>query len=227
MVASVLPTKEATAEMASAAPRLPLPGHRVAVDERHDRRLVAGDVEQDAGDAPAVHGAVIDGGQQDEGGFGPQAEGEGERDQDGDAVGRAEPGQRADEGADEGAEQRRSPRLSGVRATAKPSPSRRRRLHGQPPKIAPAGSGSPSSVVEQEVEDDARCDSPVSAPLATSPRRPGARRGNRPASTVDEHEAEGFEHDARRRPGRDQGQALVAPAARGAGQFGVGSGRSR
>ena len=96
-------------------------GHRVAVEAGHHRRLVAGDVEQDRADPPAIHRPVIDRGQQDQRRRRAEAQREGQRDQDRDAVRRAEPGQRAHDRAQKAAHAAPAPRFCQVSATAKPS----------------------------------------------------------------------------------------------------------
>ena len=105
--------------------RLALLRHRIAVEAGHHRRLVAGDVQHDRRDAPAVHAAVIDAGEQDQRGARRQLQREGQRDQDRHAVDRAEAGQRADDGADEAAEQRQPD----IRSASAP---RRSRSAGSP-----------------------------------------------------------------------------------------------
>jgi hypothetical protein len=87
---------------------LPLHRHRVAVERGHDRRLVAGDVQQDRADPPAIHAAEIDRAKQDHRRGRIEAEGEGQRDQDRHAVDRPEPGQRAQKRADEAAHQQKA-----------------------------------------------------------------------------------------------------------------------
>ncbi|MPL80556.1 hypothetical protein SDC9_26457 [bioreactor metagenome] len=79
-------------------------GHRIAVETGHHRRLVARDVEQDRADAPAIHRPVIDRGQQDQRRRGAKAEGEGERNEDRDAVRGPKPRQRAHDRAKRRAE---------------------------------------------------------------------------------------------------------------------------
>ena len=91
--------------MASASPGLPRARHRVAIERGHERRFVARDVEQNRRDAAAVHGAVVDAGEQDERGRGPQAQAEDHGNQNGHAVGWAEAGQGADQGAQKAADQ--------------------------------------------------------------------------------------------------------------------------
>ena len=79
-------------------------GHLVAVEAGDDRGRLARHVDQHRGDRAAVHGAVVDGGQHDE--RAGRVELEGERDQDGGAGRRPEPGQHADQRAEDAADQR-------------------------------------------------------------------------------------------------------------------------
>ena len=80
-----------------------LPGEGVAVEDGDHRRRLAGQAQQDRGDGAAVLGAVEDAGQHDD--RGDRLEAEGERQQDRDGGGRAEPGQHADEHADDDADE--------------------------------------------------------------------------------------------------------------------------
>ena len=57
---------DAIAAMPSAAPARPLARHLVAVEARHDRRRLAGHVEQDRGRRAAVLRAVVDAGEHDD-----------------------------------------------------------------------------------------------------------------------------------------------------------------
>ena len=80
---------------------LAVAGHRIAVQRRHHRAGVAGHVEQDRRDAAAIFGAVIDAGEQDDRRFRLEAEAVGDRQEDRDAVDRADAGQGADQRAGE------------------------------------------------------------------------------------------------------------------------------
>ena len=82
-------------------------GHRVTVKRGHHRRFVAGNVEEDGGDPPPIHRAVVDRGQQRQRLRRVKADGKGQRDQDRDAVRRAKAGQGADDGAEEAADDRK------------------------------------------------------------------------------------------------------------------------
>jgi hypothetical protein len=57
-------TNEPMAAVASAAPARPVAGHLVALERRDDGGAFARGVEQDRGGRAAIHGAVIDAGEQ-------------------------------------------------------------------------------------------------------------------------------------------------------------------
>ena len=76
----------------------PLAHHRIAFERGDDGRRVAGRIDEDRGDAPAVHGAQVDAGQQAQSRDVRHAEGQ--RQHQGDARRRPEAGQGADDGAD-------------------------------------------------------------------------------------------------------------------------------
>ena len=101
MVASVPPTNEPMAAMPSAEPARPCRAICVAVDAGYDRRGLARHVDQHRGDRAAIHRAVVDGAQHDDGAGGVEAEGE--RDQDRRAGRRSEAGQHADQRAEHAA----------------------------------------------------------------------------------------------------------------------------
>ena len=67
MVPRVPATKEPIAAVARAAAPRPLPGHQISLDRRHDRAGFARRIEQDRGGRTAIHGAVIEAGEHDEG----------------------------------------------------------------------------------------------------------------------------------------------------------------
>ena len=75
--------------------------HGIAVDAGDDRRGLARHVDQHRGDGAAIHRAVVDGAEHDDGAG--RVEAEGERDQDRGAGGRSEAGQHADQGAEHAA----------------------------------------------------------------------------------------------------------------------------
>ncbi len=79
-------------------------GHRIAVERSHHRRLVAGDVEKDRRDPPAIHRPVIDRSQQDERGGGIKPHGEGDRDKDRHAIRGPEARKRADDSPEKAAD---------------------------------------------------------------------------------------------------------------------------
>ncbi len=66
-VASVPPTNEPMAAMPSADPARPWLRHLMAVDAGHDRGRLARHVDQHRGDGAAIHRAVVDGAQHDDG----------------------------------------------------------------------------------------------------------------------------------------------------------------
>ena len=78
--------------------------HLIAVETGDDRGRFARHVDQHRRDGAAVHGAIIDGAEHDE--RAGRIELEGERDQDGGAGRRPEPGQHADQRAQDAADQR-------------------------------------------------------------------------------------------------------------------------
>ena len=88
-------------------------GHLVAVDAGDHRGGFARHVDQHRGDRAAIHRAVVDGGQHDEGAG--RVELEGQRDQDRGAGGRPEAGQHADQRAEDAADQRESEVLQAQR----------------------------------------------------------------------------------------------------------------
>ena len=77
--------------------------HRIAVESGRDRRGLAGDIEQDRRDRAAEQRAPIHAGKQDDRRHRLHAERQ--RQQQRDAVGRAEPGQHADQNAEQHADQ--------------------------------------------------------------------------------------------------------------------------
>jgi hypothetical protein len=79
-VAKVPPTNEPMAAIPRADPARPWRRHLVAVDAGDHRRRLARHVDQHRGDGAAIHGAVVDGAQHDDGAGWIEAEGE--RDQD-------------------------------------------------------------------------------------------------------------------------------------------------
>jgi hypothetical protein len=79
--------------------RTPRLGHFVAFDRRHHRRRLARCVQQDRGGGAAVHAAVVDAGEHNEGAGGFQ--GVGDREQQGNGHGRAQARKDADGGAQE------------------------------------------------------------------------------------------------------------------------------
>ncbi len=78
-------------------------GHLVAVERRHHRGGLAGDVDQDGRGRAAVLGAVVDAGQHDE--RAGRIDAEGDRQQHGDGGDRADARQHADQGADQAAQE--------------------------------------------------------------------------------------------------------------------------
>ena len=76
-------------------------GHRVAVEGGRHRGGFAGDVEQDGGRRAAEKGAPVHAGEQDDRRH--RVHGEGQRQEQGNAVRRAEPGQHADQDAEQDA----------------------------------------------------------------------------------------------------------------------------
>ena len=119
----------------------PLLGHLMAVEAGHDRSGLPGHVDQYRGDGAAVHGAVVDRRQHDQGAG--RVEPEGERNEDGGARCRPEPRQHADQCSKDAADQRKE------RGFANPSlpPGRSSGAAGCPPPTpqipsAPIGSGT-------------------------------------------------------------------------------------
>ena len=96
------PTNEEVNAAVSAWPPCALPRHRVAVESRGHRPRLAGDVEEDRGDGAAEERAPVDRSEQDDRRGGRH--GEGERQQDGHAVGAAQSRQHADDGAQQDAD---------------------------------------------------------------------------------------------------------------------------
>ena len=168
------------ARSASASPAWPLLRHRIAVERGHQRRLVAGNVEQDRRDAAAIHGAVIDAGQQDQRRRRRQAEREGQRDQNGHAVRRPEARQRADDGAEKAAEQRQRRDFEGQRdrrSRGRDEASVSMAVSSEAPGAARPATG------RDEVEDDVDADGdarrrrrPPRAACAEPPGEIGRRR---------------------------------------------------
>ncbi len=66
IVANSDPTNDAMPEIASASPARPCLRHGIAVQRGHQRRLVAGNVQQDRRDAAAIHRAIVNRRQQDQ-----------------------------------------------------------------------------------------------------------------------------------------------------------------
>ena len=96
-------TNEPMAAVASAAPARPVAGHLVALERGDDGGALARRVEQDRGGRAAIHRAVVDAGEQDEGGGRLDLEGDRQQQRDGER--RAEAGQHADRGAERGADE--------------------------------------------------------------------------------------------------------------------------
>ena len=80
-------------------PGQPGPGHWVAVERGHHRARVAGHVQQDRGNPPAVFGTVVDACQQDQRRFRAKAQPVGDGQQNGHAIDWPQPRQCADQGA--------------------------------------------------------------------------------------------------------------------------------
>ena len=124
-VATVPPMNEPMAAMRERRPRPPLPGHLVAVDRGDRGGGLAGDAHQHGGDRAAVHGAVVDRRQHDDGAG--RVEAEGQRQEDRDPGDRADAGQDADRGADDAADEREQQvrRPEGHARTPRPGSRRR------------------------------------------------------------------------------------------------------
>ena len=102
-VANVPPINDPMAAIPEGRPRPALFGHLVAVKTSDHRGRLSGDIDQDGGDGPSIHGAVVNGGQHDDGADGVQIEGDG--DQNRGSGGRSQPRQNADQGAEDAADQ--------------------------------------------------------------------------------------------------------------------------
>ncbi|MPM37092.1 hypothetical protein SDC9_83698 [bioreactor metagenome] len=79
--------------------------HRVTIQRGHNRRRIAGNIQQDGGDAPAIFTANVDRSQQDQRGFCGQMQSKGQRQQDRHAVGAAQAGQHAHDDAQQDADE--------------------------------------------------------------------------------------------------------------------------
>ena len=96
-----------------------LPRHLVPVDGGDGGGGLAGDAHEDGGDRAAVHGAVVDRRQHDDGAG--RVELEGQRKEDRDAGDRADAGQRAHRRADDAADEGEETRFAGRSATPNPA----------------------------------------------------------------------------------------------------------
>ena len=89
--------KEAKAEIPRAAPARPLTGHLIAVEAGDDGRSFSRDIQQDRSGRAAVHGAVANAREHDDGG--DRIEREGGRQEQRDGRRRTDPGKHADQGS--------------------------------------------------------------------------------------------------------------------------------
>ena len=115
-------------------------GHLVALDGRDHRRALAGGVQQDRRRRPAVHAAVVDAREHDQGAGDVQAAGE--RQEQGDRHGRADAGQhadrRAEEHTDDGVQQ-----VLGRQRGPEPGDELVQRVHQRMPFRMPTGRSMP------------------------------------------------------------------------------------
>ena len=120
--------------------------HQVALERGHDGRRLAGRVEQDRGGRAAVHGAVVDAGEHDEGGG--RVEVEGDRQQQGDGQRRPDPGQHA-HGRAERDPDRRPHQVEGRERDGEALAERGERLHPRKASSClPPGRPYPSSAAQ-------------------------------------------------------------------------------
>ncbi len=162
----------------------PLLGHRVAVERRHDRAGVAGDVEQDRRDAPAVFAADVDRGEQDERRLRRQLHRERDGQQDRHAVDRAQAGQEPDHGADEGAQERDQQ----VHGLGRDDEAVREVVEGvhqsAPSRVCPRGSVTSSILSKKNQRPDAEADAGDHAALPAAAEACARWRRSRARSTT-------------------------------------------